>query len=290
MASGSRSLGGTCIIANLPDEFPCTVGIAPVTSADGAGVAAADGAGAGCSCAGIATRALSSVFGADMLLDCRSAGVGDISEGADGAGIAGLALFSAGAMKAGGGAAGSAEFSIGGVLPVSSSVIAILKVPSTITTTLTPTSSERIREDMLEGVVSPGRAIFAAALALSAPLSLAALAAALAAFSLRGAAAAACAARRAAAMKLDELTGSFGPGAISLITLSEAAIRSDGDDIRAAGRVPGSSGWSGGSSGAIAARGAAACGSRISLIARGGIGGASGSAAWNSRGAAAKVS
>ena len=26
MASGSRSLGGTCIIANLPDELPCTVG------------------------------------------------------------------------------------------------------------------------------------------------------------------------------------------------------------------------------------------------------------------------
>ena len=43
-------------------------------------------------------------------------------------------------------------------------------------------------------------------------------------------------------MKLDELTGSLGPAAISLIALSEAAIRSDGDDMRAAGRVPGSSG------------------------------------------------
>jgi len=43
-------------------------------------------------------------------------------------------------------------------------------------------------------------------------------------------------------MKLDELTASFGPAAISLITLSEAAIRSEGEDIRAAGRVPGSSG------------------------------------------------
>ena len=43
-------------------------------------------------------------------------------------------------------------------------------------------------------------------------------------------------------MKLDELTGSFGPAAISLIALSEAAIRSDGEDMRAVGRVPGSSG------------------------------------------------
>ena len=50
------------------------------------------------------------------------------------------------------------------------------------------------------------------------------------------------AARRAAAMKLDELTGSLVLAAISLIAISEAAIRSDGEDMRAAGRVPGSSG------------------------------------------------
>ena len=43
-------------------------------------------------------------------------------------------------------------------------------------------------------------------------------------------------------MKLDELTGSFGAAAISLIAFSEAAIRSDGEDTRAGGRVPGSSG------------------------------------------------
>src|SRR4051812_13288807 len=105
MASGSRSLGGICTVENLPDEVPCTVGIAPVTSAAGTG------AGEGCACGGIATRALSSVFGADMLFDCRSAGVGDISEGADGTGIAGLALLSEGAN---GGAACSVEFSIPG--------------------------------------------------------------------------------------------------------------------------------------------------------------------------------
>jgi hypothetical protein len=143
-------------------------------------------------------------------------------------------------------AAGSAEFStcgIGGGLPVSSSVIAILKVPSTITTTLAPTSSERILEVMLEGALSPGWAFVPILILLSPPLSLvAALAAARDALSLAGAAAAACAARRAAAMKLDELTGSLGPAAIPLIALSEAAMRSEGEDVRAVGRVPGSSG------------------------------------------------
>src|ERR1700712_761089 len=186
---------------------------------------------------GIATCALSSIFGPEPMFDCRPIGAGEIIEGAPGAGIAGLALFSAGASADGAGSVDSI-CGIGGALPVSSSVIAILKVPSTITTTLTPTSSERILDVMLEGIVTPGSAIFAPILVLlSPPLSLAAaLAAARAAFSLTGAAAAACAARRAAAMKLDELTGSFGPGAISLITLSDAAIRSDGEDIRAAGR------------------------------------------------------
>src|SRR5438034_788441 len=46
-------------------------------------------------------------------------------------------------------------------------------------------------------------------------------------------AAAACAARRAAAMKLDVLTDSFGAAAgISLSALSEAAMRSDGEAVR----------------------------------------------------------
>jgi hypothetical protein len=78
-------------------------------------------------------------------------------------------------------------------------------------------------------------------LALSPPLSFGA-AFERPAFSGGGAAAAACAARRAAAMKLDEFTGSFGPEAISLMAFSEAAIRSDGEDMRPGGRVPGSSG------------------------------------------------
>ena len=61
-------------------------------------------------------------------------------------------------------------------------------------------------------------------------------------FSLGGAAAAACAARRAAAMKLDVLTGALGLAGIPLIALSEAAMRSVGEAARALGRVPGSSG------------------------------------------------
>src|SRR3954452_7271030 len=125
-----------------------------------------------------------------------------------------MVLLSAGA-GARIGAAGSLGCSIIGscnTLPVSSSVIAILNVPSTITTTLAPTSSERILEDMVEAFLSS---------ALSPPLTLSpalvlAFTAERPAFSGGGAAAAACAARRAAAMKLDELTGSFGPEAISL--------------------------------------------------------------------------
>ena len=53
---------------------------------------------------------------------------------------------------------------------MSSSVIAILKVPSTITTTLAPTSSERILEVTVEGAVSP---VLFAALALSPPSDIA---------------------------------------------------------------------------------------------------------------------
>src|SRR5512135_1860978 len=113
-------------------------------------------------------------------------------------------------------ACGSAEFSIAGICsvpPVSSNVIAILKVPSTITTTLAPTSSERIFEVIVD--VSP--ALLPDFFAGPRP-----------AFSGGGAAAAAWAARRAAAMKLDVLTGSRGVGGISRIALSEAAMRSEG--------------------------------------------------------------
>ena len=91
-------------------------------------------------------------------------------------------------------------------VPLSSSVIAILKVPSTITTTLAPTSSERI----LRG--DGRRLLVAAALAVAPALdlgrrlglggSLGGGAGGLAHW--RAAAAAACAARRAAAMKLDD--------------------------------------------------------------------------------------
>ena len=43
-------------------------------------------------------------------------------------------------------------------------------------------------------------------------------------------------------MKLDDDTGCLGVLGISLIALSEAAMRSDGEATRALGRVPGSSG------------------------------------------------
>ena len=89
--------------------------------------------------------------GAELLSDCRPIGVGEVIEGAAGSGIAGLALSSAGGWAEG---AGSLELSIAGgrgALPPSSSVIAILKVPSTMTTTLAPTSSERILEVMVDG-------------------------------------------------------------------------------------------------------------------------------------------
>ena len=56
------------------------------------------------------------------------------------------------------------------------------------------------------------------------------------------AAAAAWAARRAAAMKLDAVAGSGLAAGISLMALSEAAMRSEGDAGRPFGRVPGSSG------------------------------------------------
>ncbi len=115
-----------------------------------------------------------------------------------------------------------------GRLPPSSSVIVILKVLSTMTTTLAPTSSERILEVIVEGSL---------ALLPAEPLS-----GLRPALSPGGAAAAAWAARRAAAMKLEALGGSRTPAGISLIALSEAAMRSDGEAARPVGRVPGSSG------------------------------------------------
>src|SRR5258708_32082924 len=101
MPSGSRSVGGTCTVASLPDAG--IVGIAPVVSLAGIGAAAA---------CGIATCALSSVFGAELLIDCRPIGVGEVIEGAAGAGVAGWALFSAGG---GAGAGCSLEFFIDGI-------------------------------------------------------------------------------------------------------------------------------------------------------------------------------
>ena len=203
-------------------------------SATAAGIDAACGIAAGC---GIATVAVPS--GVVLLNDCRPIGVGEVIEGIAGAGTAGLALSCAGGCAAG---VCSIELSIagiGGAVSLSSSVIAILKVPSTITTTLAPTSSERILEVMVEGslfgslLASLLEALALPAVDLNGPRP---------GLSAGGAAAAACAARRAAAMKLEVLTGSRLSAGISLIALSEAAMRSDGVAARPVGRVPGSSG------------------------------------------------
>src|SRR5215470_5140657 len=101
MPSGSRSLDGTVIIASLP-PLGGSVGIAEVMSLAVAG----DSGGGG----GITMRAPSSVFGVEELFDCLSSGVGEIIEGAAGAGIAAGALFSAGGCA--GGVRGSTRFSI----------------------------------------------------------------------------------------------------------------------------------------------------------------------------------
>src|SRR5882757_2779359 len=234
MLSGSRSVGETCTRPGLPlAGIDGGAGIAPVMSAGLIGEAAA---------CGIASCALSSLFGAAVLFDCLPIGVGEVIDGAAGAGIEGAAPVSAG--ESAGGGAWSSIAGIGGALPMSSSVIAILKVPSTITTTLTPTSSERIFDVMVErSWPAPFASTLGFALSLALPPTASlALNAVRAVLSSGALAAAACAARRAAAMKLDVLTGSFGPVEISLIALSDAAIRSEGDDVRAAGRVPGSSG------------------------------------------------
>src|SRR4051794_36916892 len=115
--------------------------ISPADTGEAGGVAGA---------CGMATDAVPSAApGVEPLNDCLPIGVGEVSEGSAGAGVAGRAASSTGAWSA-----GSLELSIaasGGAVPLSSSVIAILKVPSTITTTLAPTSSERILEVMVDG-------------------------------------------------------------------------------------------------------------------------------------------
>src|SRR3954465_14837597 len=101
MAPGKRSVDDTCTVE--ASQAPGAAGIAPVMSL------AVIGAAVTC---GITIWALSSVFGAETLLDCRPIGVGEVIEGAAGAGMAGWALFSAGDGAAG---AASLEFSIGGI-------------------------------------------------------------------------------------------------------------------------------------------------------------------------------
>src|SRR5580698_5184777 len=141
MASGSLSVGGTWIIASLPvlnDDGES--GIVPVTSP----VADIDGEALSCGMVREATPLLDVV----LLNDCRPIGVGDVIEGIIGAG-AELAP----PLPAGAAAGASDEPSAAGIVagvPVSSKLIAILKVPSTITTTLAPTSNERIFEVMVD--------------------------------------------------------------------------------------------------------------------------------------------
>src|SRR5262245_39414798 len=175
MLSGICSVGGTC---TWPSRAPFAGagagagGIAPVKSLPPIG--ATVGGLAPCV---IVICELSSMLGADELFDCRPSGVGEVIDGTAGAGacMAGAALLSAGESEE----AGSSIAGIGGAELVSSRFIAILKVPSTITTTLAPTSSERIFEVMLEpsvpGMPAAGLGLsFALALAFSADAALAA--------------------------------------------------------------------------------------------------------------------
>jgi hypothetical protein len=147
MASGSLSVGGTWIIASLPvlnDDGES--GIVPVTSP----VADIDGEALSCGMVREATPLL--VADVVLLNDCRPIGVGDVIEGIIGAG-AELAP----PLPAGAAAGASDELSAAGIVagvPVSSRLIAILKVPSTITTTLAPTSNERIFEVMVDAAVA----------------------------------------------------------------------------------------------------------------------------------------
>ncbi len=137
-----------------------------------------------------------------------------------------------------------------GASPLPSIVIATRKPLSTMTTTLAPTSSERMRDVILD----PPWAAWA--LARAALLSAATRPGFSRACSFAGFAAA-CAARRAAAMKLDVLAASRAAWGISLSAFSDAAMRCDGvagAATRSWGRVPGSSGVSGGRSGSIGKR------------------------------------
>ena len=172
--------------------------------------------------------AASEVSGTRVLSDCRPIGVGDGHRRRRRRRHGRLDLIDRG-RSAGGG--GSPELSIAGgcgALPLSSSVIAILKVPSTITTTLAPTSSERILEVIVDG-----------SLALSPAGSLNALRAGLLA-SRRGRGGLGGAARGGNEIRRAGRLGRA--GGISLMAFSEAAMRSDGEAGRPAGRVPGSSG------------------------------------------------
>src|SRR5579864_3216275 len=98
-----------------------------------------------------------------LLKDCRPIGVGEVIDGGGvWAGVAGSAPSS----PTRGGGCCALEFSAagcGGGLLLSSRVIAILKVPSTMTTTLAPTSRERIFEVMVDGSLAwPWAEAFAA--------------------------------------------------------------------------------------------------------------------------------
>src|SRR5271154_4845565 len=147
MASGSLSVGGIAIIANLlvPDEAGES-GIVPVTSP----LAEIEGATV---LSGMATEAILSLLpDAALLRDCRPIGVGDVIEGNVWAGIGGPAFLLGGEA----GDEASPELSTAGTPdgpPVLSNVIAILNVPSTITTTLAPTSKGRIFEGMVDGAL-----------------------------------------------------------------------------------------------------------------------------------------
>jgi hypothetical protein len=130
----------------------------PVISLAEAGAAADAGGTAGAAeVCGIATDAvLSRVFGADELTDCRPIGVGEVIEGAAGAGGAGFGAVLGGRLRREpaarqifhGGSAGRAAVE---------QRHRHLKVPSTITTTLAPTSSERILEVIVDDSSVAGR-------------------------------------------------------------------------------------------------------------------------------------
>src|SRR5262245_38538310 len=171
MPSGICSVGGTCTWPSRPPFAAAGAGvggIAPVISLPPIGATVGGLAPCVIVICELSSIELSGMLGTDELFDCRPSGVGEVIAGAPGTGacMAGAALVSAGESEE----AGSSIAGIGGAELVSSRFIAILKVPSTITTTLAPTSSERIFEVMLEPSV-PGMP--AAGLGLSFALSLA---------------------------------------------------------------------------------------------------------------------